>query len=766
MAGVQGQVDVVHSALTVANLTKSMVKICTSDGVSEQTIRFLDALGAHYSVSPLLAGEIRSVCTEGRETLLENLKIAVGWRKNDTAALLAQSSGGLSFLAYLAAAREIFDVKQMVSAINIMSEGELPNGIIPPGGRELETCLRALEPRITAFGFSTHFATVLTAIRRSFFATGVAAMDVISDEISSLSVAVGGRHAIGVIKALLTPGKFEDRCLMFKGISGMGWVAAAAIWWRGEDSVTLISNGEHILQSENPSVVITIDGYNRDRTILYWYEGRIQNIGDILPGEDERARCLAPRVQQMSLKFPIQGFVTAVLHHRGFPLDFQKSIAGLVADFIWDLVHNIAVDNRYCCSPPKPLMGFLGPDAALIISQSLDTTCGVRPTRPPDNPGLAMSALHERVWQALHTCYTPSSPVDACPGDCQTKGICPTVGRELSVIKQTFAAIIVLFFVDADPDLSITLADHNESSEFDSLLDIHPQRGESFDYYSLGTAGGRPVLELDTMLIKLTAYVGTAGSFSIPYGAGYKRVLTDHYIGSSGNGVCSYLAAAANPSISREVLARVRVSRGGFIYRDQYYDHVVAEDPAFLLSEVGNPEDTLVLNFSTRSVDPSCGILKSTEITVRDDSDSLYIRIKVGDYFNNSRYINLSRAVWSAALATEVEGCPHSPEIALDAQPGSLVDSVLVSDTAIPILSVAGPEISFPPPVIVIAVQGSSPSALFSSDVCGTHDRPILICRNACLSCGLVGILREHPVSAKGPKFSADFENGVTVVLS
>ncbi|KAH0558365.1 hypothetical protein GP486_004977 [Trichoglossum hirsutum] len=765
MAGVQGQADVVHATITVANLTQSLVKICTSDGVAEETIRFLDALGARYPVSPLLAGEIRSICMNGRETLLSNLKIAVGWRKDDTAALLAQSSGGLSFLAFFAAAREVFDVKQMVSAINIMSESELPNGVIPSGGRDLETCLRALEPRITAFGFSTHFAKVLTAIRRSFFATGVAAMDVISDEVSSLSVAVGGRQAVGVIRALLTPEKLEDRYLVFKGISGMGWVAAAAIWWRGEDSVTLISNGEHLLRSENPSVVINIDAYNRDRTILYWYEGRLQNMAEILPVEDERARCFVPRVQQMSLRFPIQGFVTTVLHHRGFPLDFQKSIAGLVADFIWDLVHHIAVDNRHCCSPPKPLMKFLGHDAALIISKSLDTTCGVRPTRPPDNPGTAMAALHERVWQALHTSYTPSSPAEACPGDCQTKGMCPTVGRELSVIKQTFAAIIVLFFVDADPGLSMTLADHNESSEFDSLLDIHAPPGDSFDYYSLGTAGGCPILELNTMLIKLTAYVGTTGNFFTTYGPLYQRVLVDRYIGSSSNGVCSYLAAAADPSISRDVLARIRVAQGGFIYRDQYYDHVVAEDPAFMLSEVGSPQDSLELNLSTRSIDPSCGILKSTEITVRDDSDSLYIRIKVSDYYNNSRYINLSRAVWSAALAVEVE-CAHSPETALDAQPGSLVDSVLLSDVVIPVLSVARPEISFPPPVVVIAAQGSSPSALFSSDVCGTYDRPILICRNACLSCGLVAIIREQPVSAKGPTFTADFESGVTVVLS
>lgn len=169
---IQGQFGLGTSGFNLVTTIREGLSLCTTDGVTGVALTFLDAFGARFAVSPYLCSRIREVCVSDQSTTLGRLKVAVGYRKGDASALLANSNAGLSAIAFIIVLTEMFGNEDIAWIMKQMVPEAISSSITFPSTREICRCINVIHHRCASFEFCTHYAEIVTAIRQTRLTKG------------------------------------------------------------------------------------------------------------------------------------------------------------------------------------------------------------------------------------------------------------------------------------------------------------------------------------------------------------------------------------------------------------------------------------------------------------------------------------------------------------------------------------------------------------------------------------------------------------------
>ncbi|KAF8538725.1 hypothetical protein BDD12DRAFT_130451 [Trichophaea hybrida] len=613
---VQPQANIVSPVLPMAAYVH-LTSVSTTDGVSIQVLNFLDAFGQRFAINPQRTSHIREVCQNvgNYNVLLHELKLAVGWMRNDSTFVLGQSTGGQSAIAFIVAATEMFTPSELISIMLDMATNEVPAALDIPSGRDIERLLSNLFNRYHGFGFSQHWAETITAIRRirvSLFDN--AALD-------ELTVAPSRDAAVHLLQAILSCQRDADDndVLYIEGDVGMGWIAAAVSWWLFS-LVRITCEGKILVDCVTPRCIVQV---TKSTTTRYWIERQLCNLERLLP----RAIAMDHEAAwpEWGLTYRIEGLVEAALGSLGLPCRVCKDACYSVAAIILGLTESLSItwDGS---KPPKPFQEYLGENSTLDIRRALHRACGVTPECLEDSVHMI-----EQVDRLI---------TGNLPGICCTCGGClnsfgPTwfsrynktcrIRQARVLIVELAWKILASMLVDTDHNYIVMLG--GASSKISYLYPVAVK----------ALTGVDQTIKISDLLRCVCCGLGVEWEEEPAI-----------QIGSAKFGCCVYIPAVIWPTSTQSKLSRIKVVQGAFIYRNTYFE-------SLLVNEGNDESRQWYPGRADLALQTKRGVaVAGVSYTARDMVDDLLISIRLRDNVGNERFANPLRAAWNAAWAIEV----------------------------------------------------------------------------------------------------------------
>lgn len=717
---IQGQFGLGTSGFNIVSAVKEGLSLCTTDGVSAVALTFFDAFGARFAVSPYLCSRIRDVCTLDQSTALGRLKVAVGYLKGDASAVLASSSAGLSAIAFIIAATEMFKKEDLAWVMTEMAADMIPSSITFPSTREINDFINIIHHRCSHFDFCTHYAEIVTAIRQSRFATGKSRT---FDEnlkhalLTGLTKGSSGAFddltrpplpadAIPLLCRILSCMRDNNTQLHIEGNDSMGIIAAIASWWLPR-SVRIVSENMVVWPCEESPARCIIQ-VTRGGEIQWWDEATLKSLDSLIP---QSLPALSQRRApgefwcDSSLRHPIAGFAKGALASLGFPEGAQRERACvLIASLAYRLANSLRIQSeRFGIS--RSFKRYIGPYPISFhyLRSSLERTCS---SAPPELDRTNLSIYTELdslvVSQVSHIvpthCSCLSCPRIVSAGYEETDSDdCPLYTLR-GFLWELIVKVLFSTLIDADYEFLLRIGSH--TSELRNML---PSMS-LFLYYK------KPTIEASHLYKCIAVFLG------VPW------LEEQMIIGSSRDGVCIYLPEAFWPQVEWGSLARIRLVRGAFIYRDNYYLRLMVGEQ----SANPNPKIKISEPVTANRAGPGAentGGIQSIQYRIRELVEDLKITITITDYLGLQRGVNIAKAIMKARFAQYVGGCSHRENLTLDPEFEKL-DIVRRSPAACPSLSGQ---------IGVIYVFGDHKACLYSCDT----DEKVVITRGCCVNCAM-----------------------------
>lgn len=698
---IQGQIVVGSTGFNLAQIAKETLSLCTSDGATLAALTFLDAFGARFAVFSRVCDRIHEICTADQSTILGKLKVAVGYRKGDACAILASSSGGLSSIAFIIAATEMFDNEDIAWVMSEIANDAIPSSVAVPSTREIDVCINIIHHRCPDFDFCAHYSKLVTAIRRSRVAGGTGDMTTFDN----LTCAPRPEDAIPLLRSILSCLHDDRTQLCIEGSESMGIIAAAASWWF-PTSVQINSEDTIIwpCESSSPRCMIRV-GSSCDTK--WWRESALDSLSSLLPRQLptlDQNRDRDDFWPDWSLQHPIQGFVQGALGSLGFPEGSECDRACfLISGLAFQLALSLYVDSGPA-GQPKLLVDYVGRSPASLqhIIRSLMITCG---SMPSQSENTALGSVHEleaivithvsSIWPTNCTCQKcPKKATGNWLGSGNDR--CP-LRRWRGFIGELILKVVLHFSIDSDYDFRVTIG-----SNIRELRNI-------LGRMEMAWKGNRA-------LIKLTELYGSIAAFlDVPWPD--ELAL----IGSSRYGICLYLPSAFWPEFRQDRLIRVRVAKGAFIHRGNYYQKLLVRQQLQNDVPPQHHESLELLTASTKLEPSFTRTIRETRFVVRELVENLEITVTVIDFSGRQQQIDLARAVRHARDADFVEPCSHLKTAGLDPQYEPL-RVVKTSATTIPSESA---------PHCLVSAHGDHEAGLYSCD----NDRRLIVADSSCVNC-------------------------------
>ena len=702
----QGQFGLADSGLNIAQISRGLIKACTSDGVTSTTLRFLDAFGARFAVSPRLCSQVREVCSRDQQTLLGNLKIAVGYSRGDAPSVLAKSTAGLSAIAFIIVATEMFLNNEDIAWIMTeMTTGKIPVDIVLPSAREIDDCIVAVQTRSSAFSFCHHYANMVTAIRRCRL--GAESPGRFENLVGLITPAA----AIPLLRCIMSCLSDDTVHVCVKGQDGMGILAAAVSWWY-PSTVEIRSDGILIWPCGHERPKCSIDIIKSGTKTEWWQENRLQSLEPLIQqlrmdGLTD-ARYYGDKWLDLYQYHPISGLVPGVLGSLGFQEGNDlNTVCSLVATVAQKMANQFIVMGSEPHYLNKLFVDYLGgyPDSMIRINKSLLQSCGSLPQE--QNDSLLMRKLGTLVAENI------SLDCQCGAGPCVTEWTfdhefnftsdCPRLRLQV-FLKGLILKVFAHFLVDSDFDHGVVCG-----YEFETCKTL---MRKSLDFFNDGQ--DRPIIDIEDIFNFLAECV------QVPW-----RDEECTTIGSATHGVCMYIPAAIWPTMQQSRLTTIRIRQGSFVYRDQAYNKL-------LVNTVGH--GSLISNGSPaiREIDlvagsrSDYGALLYVNYSVRELRQDLSIRVTVEDQEHNTRSINLAHAVRFAALFPRADSCSHPRKSALNPKDKDKVTAITLAQGIFKSNHIG-----------LLFMSNDQKSAMYSCD----REDPSVIVQGSCINCGIEEIM-------------------------
>lgn len=310
---ISAQVDVGSLSLSGLKQVAGILSVLSADDVQPMAMLQLQDLGTLFSISGPVASKVPDYLLRCKSVRIERLGYLVGWRKGDSASLMAQSTGGQA-VALLSVCLWSLYQESTGDILHTISSAILPQSARASSPGILERAAKILADKLQVVGFGTILAKQVCRIHDAYENLKER---VPCDILESLSQDWMAEFLIGVSRAL----REENAILRVRGCYGLGYISALMVTLFPDDCTVTIEKIVVHVGKNTSSITVDIVGPSCGTLPEVHFMETVESIADVLlnPGKAEyRYRDKFATDACFSWEGHIAASLRLELQHKGF----------------------------------------------------------------------------------------------------------------------------------------------------------------------------------------------------------------------------------------------------------------------------------------------------------------------------------------------------------------------------------------------------------------------------------------------------------------
>ena len=214
---IQPQADVGMLGLQGLSAFSSILAILSADNVVPMALLQLQSLGTMLPTNGDYAEKTKTLLQRCSDNRLNLLGVAIGWRKNDSASLMAESAGGQAAALLSMCLANLFKSEDYGRILSHLCSALLPRSMHVSSMSQLADAAKLLAAKLKTLGFGNLLACEVTKIHRVYTSLGEAAPKSLLDTLTAESVTK--------LFKLISRALCEEEILCrVSGVQGMGHI--------------------------------------------------------------------------------------------------------------------------------------------------------------------------------------------------------------------------------------------------------------------------------------------------------------------------------------------------------------------------------------------------------------------------------------------------------------------------------------------------------------------------------------------------------------
>ncbi|KAI7974364.1 hypothetical protein EIK77_000856 [Talaromyces pinophilus] len=254
MAGpVNLQADVGDLSLRSLNVARDLLQILSADDVAPLAVEQMESLGAAFPLSGPLLFDLPDHLQRTSSHRLESLGLMIGWKKGDTASLLATSAGGQA-ISLLATCLYNICGEETGHILKQLSRLLLPAHLNVASPSQLQRVSQVVSQKLAVIGFGNHLARQTHRIHAVYEQLGKSTPEDLLRLLSAESL-------VDLFDKFSKAIREEGFIITAKGSSSMGYIVAIAVMMFAEDT-TVTVEGLVIYEGPRQAIHINVECLN------------------------------------------------------------------------------------------------------------------------------------------------------------------------------------------------------------------------------------------------------------------------------------------------------------------------------------------------------------------------------------------------------------------------------------------------------------------------------------------------------------------------
>ncbi|KAK6542864.1 hypothetical protein TWF694_006803 [Orbilia ellipsospora] len=382
------------NSIAVLGSLKPLLKILSADNVQPLAVFQIQDIGSLFHVNGPFAEQLPNYLTRHASARLERLGLFMGWEKDDTASLMAQTPGGRAAALLCLMIEEMLPGDAVGNVLYDLAGDLLPLDKRNCSIAQLRDVSRVLSAKLWSMGFGTHLAKQVTRIREVYlYMKKTEPRDLLDIESTETLVQLFRCLHFALID--------ETSSMRYEGTTGAGYAAAIFTALCPEDTLIIVE-GEIIHAGARRSVILDIG--QRDE------QSRIFSVTNLKQGNKGLPPFLIPSSERELGFSPVY----SCIKWKGWlsiKLDFMFSEFAIlctpgIKQTFCDLIASMAATKRI--HPEKASYSYdpgllLGQYASTRIRSSLRDATGFEPSFNRLSPPDAFARLLSEVSLVVRT---------------------------------------------------------------------------------------------------------------------------------------------------------------------------------------------------------------------------------------------------------------------------------------------------------------------------------------------------------------------------
>ena len=253
---IQSQADVGNLSIAGLSAFSSILATLSADNVVPIALIQMEKLGAAFPTSGEYADRAKSLLQRCSDMRLDHLAMVIGWRKNDSASLMAESAGGQAIALVSMCLMNLFWRNNTGTILSRLCSRLLSGSMNISSVSQLADAARLLSGKLNTLGFSNMLAREVTKIHQVYEALGKPAPQDLLEPLDPES-------AIELLESISRALREDQKICRISGSRGMGHILGLlqALFRR---NITVTVEGTIIQDIEQSNIVCEI--IQRDRS--------------------------------------------------------------------------------------------------------------------------------------------------------------------------------------------------------------------------------------------------------------------------------------------------------------------------------------------------------------------------------------------------------------------------------------------------------------------------------------------------------------------
>ncbi|KZF19561.1 hypothetical protein L228DRAFT_250590 [Xylona heveae TC161] len=246
------QVDIGNLGLASLSAATNMLAILSADDVSPIAMIQVEALGSFFLVSGPYAAKTSDYLQRCSSTRLERLSIAIGWRKNDAASLMAKSAGGQTAALLCTILFTFYDESTAGIILYDLSSALLPAEKVLASAAQLAVAGKLLHNKMSCLGFGNLIGEQIKKVSKIY--------ELLSSPFPKNLVGILTSNAmVEVLQSISMALRYEGKVVRITGTHGMANIMSIIMMLFPDDSLITVEKMV-IFEGRRNSIVLEILG--------------------------------------------------------------------------------------------------------------------------------------------------------------------------------------------------------------------------------------------------------------------------------------------------------------------------------------------------------------------------------------------------------------------------------------------------------------------------------------------------------------------------